>query len=102
MHRIKSQITYTPASQSFPASQKRRQAYEAGALIPGPIFDADGWFELPTASIRGIIDVDKERRLAVIDCTVSGQVPFMVIFTEAGGHIRYISPNQLVTPSSFT
>lgn len=70
-----------PASQPLPASHKRRQAAEAAALIPGPIADPDGWFALPTASVRGAIDAYGERQQTVVDCTVShqGLIPITLI-----------------------
>ncbi len=54
----------------LPASLKRRQAYEAGALIPGPMNDPDGWSALPTATIHGIFDYYGAKRQIQISYTV--------------------------------
>jgi hypothetical protein len=68
--RIKTNINYFPASEPLPASQKRREAYEAGALIPCPMDDPEGWFALPTATIYGVVKTDENLLHARVDFTV--------------------------------
>lgn len=70
LYRIRTNITYLPASQPLAASQKRQQAYEAGAFIPGPLNDPDGWFTLPNATIRGIVTCHGWKRQTKTDCKV--------------------------------
>ena len=68
--RITTNICYVPASQPHPCSPKRRQAYESGALIPGPMNDPDGWFDLPTASVHGIFQGSRQSK---INCKVKSK-----------------------------
>ena len=71
VYRIKTNISYLPATQPLPASQKRRAAYATGALIPAPMNDPDGWLALPTTTIEGEFTFDRQgQRYAEIECTV--------------------------------
>lgn len=56
--------------QPLPASPKRQQAYEAGALIPGPNRDPDGWSACPKLAIHGMFDYNGVKRAIEITCTV--------------------------------
>ncbi len=67
---MKTNISYIPALQPLPASQKRREAYEAGTRVPGPFSDPDGWFPMPTSTIHGTFNCDGRQRQTRIDCTV--------------------------------
>jgi len=59
--RIQTNIAYFPASQPFPASQKRREAYEAGGFLPCPINDPEGWLASPMLTIYGVVNSDALR-----------------------------------------
>jgi hypothetical protein len=64
-------IAYFPASEPLPMSEKRRQAYGAGALVPSPMDDQDGWFAFPTVKTYGMVDIDGNSLHTRVDCTVN-------------------------------
>lgn len=80
-YRIRAPIIYLPSSEPFPMSIRRQQAYEAGALLPGPQSDINGWFALPKASVRGffneILGAFGKRELD-FDCVVRESFIFVV------------------------
>ena len=53
-------IAYFPTSKPPLVSQKRREAYEVGALIPCPMVDPECWLALPTAEIYGVVKIDDD------------------------------------------
>jgi len=67
--RIKTNIAYLPALIPLPPSLKRREAYEAGALLPGPISDPSGWIALPTTKARSTLG-NTSGRVAQVDYTL--------------------------------
>jgi len=71
VERIKTNIAYFPATEPQPASQMRREAYEAGALIPCPMDDSEGWFALPTVTTYGVVKTIDTMPHTKVDCTVS-------------------------------
>ena len=68
--RIRANVSYIPASHPFPVSQKRKEAYEEGGLLPCPMDDPEGWFAFPTFTIYGMTNVDGNPRHTKADCTV--------------------------------
>jgi hypothetical protein len=71
LKRIKTNIAYFRTSQPPPASQMRRGAYEAGALLPSPMNDPEGWFAMPTVTIPGVVKTDDGNLLYTsVDCKV--------------------------------
>jgi len=69
--RIRTNIAYVPASEPQPASQMRREAYGAGALIPWPMDDPEGWFALPMVTTYGVVKTIDNLLHTKVDCTVS-------------------------------
>jgi hypothetical protein len=69
--RIQTNIAYFPASEPPPASGKRREAYEAGGLLPCPMDDPEGWFALPTATMYGVLKINEDLFRIKVDCTVN-------------------------------
>ena len=49
----------------------RREAYEAGALIPCPMDDPEGWFALPPGTTYGVVKANDNLLHTKVDCTVS-------------------------------
>jgi hypothetical protein len=70
LYRIATSIFYIPASRPHPASEKRRKAYETGALLPCPMYDPEGWLAWPTLTIYGVINPDTSARHTKTECTV--------------------------------
>jgi len=70
LERIRTDIIYTPALQPLPSPQKRREAYEAGALLPYPMYNPEGWFAYPTLTLYGVVNPDANPRHTKANCTV--------------------------------
>ncbi|KAF9527967.1 hypothetical protein CPB83DRAFT_855098 [Crepidotus variabilis] len=68
--KIRTNIAYLPSIEPLPMSVRRQQAYEAGALLPSPRSDPDGWFAVPTATVHGWFDEVYYPRQIQVDCTL--------------------------------
>ncbi|KAJ3508135.1 hypothetical protein NLJ89_g5916 [Agrocybe chaxingu] len=65
--KIKTNISYVPTLMPPPASSKRQQAYQAAAVLPGPVADPDGWLTLPKVAVKGFFG-EIDARHVEIDC----------------------------------
>ena len=68
--RIKTGIIYIPSLQPLPLPQRRRDAYDAAALLPCPMNLPEEWFTCPTVNVYGAVRVDGQLRQAKVECKV--------------------------------
>lgn len=52
-YRLRVNVAYVPDITPAPFSLLRNYAYGENTPLPGPEIDPEGWYALPTASIRG-------------------------------------------------